>query len=58
MQRLRTGLAAIAKSPDFVQSLEKLRLSPIDEPQNFNEVIAAEIRQRKRLVEELRLPRL
>ncbi len=58
VERLRTELIGIAKSPDFVAFVEKLGLSPVDEPGKFNEVIAAEIAQWKRLVVELQLERM
>lgn len=58
VQQLRKELVGIAKSPDFVAFVEKLGLSPVDEPEKFNDVIAAEIKQWKRLVEELNLPRI
>lgn len=58
VQRLRTELAAIAKSSDFVAFVEKLGLSPVDEPEKFDQVIGAEIAQWKRLVDELNLERM
>jgi tripartite-type tricarboxylate transporter receptor subunit TctC len=58
VQRLRTELVAIAKSPDFVAFVEKLGLSPVDEPDKFDQVIAAETEQWKRLVDELNLERM
>jgi tripartite-type tricarboxylate transporter receptor subunit TctC len=56
--QLRTELIAVAKSPDFVAFVSKLGLAPVDEPGKFNEVIAAEIAQWKRLAEELQLPKI
>ncbi|AXK82709.1 tripartite tricarboxylate transporter substrate binding protein [Pseudolabrys taiwanensis] len=58
VQRLRAELATIAKSPDFVAFVEKLGLSPVDEPEKFGDVIAGEISQWKRLVDELNLERM
>jgi tripartite-type tricarboxylate transporter receptor subunit TctC len=58
VERLRTELTAIAKTPDFVAFVSKLGLAPVDEPGKFNDVINAEIAQWKRLVDELQLPRI
>lgn len=58
VQRLRAELATIAKSPDFVAFVEKLGLSPVDEPEKFSDVIGAEISQWKRLVDELNIERM
>lgn len=58
VEQLRTELIALAKSPDFVAFVSKLGLAPVEEPGKFNEVIASEIAQWRRLVEELKLPRI
>lgn len=58
VQKLRTELVAIAKSPDFLALIDKIGLAPVDQPEKFNEVIAAEVAQWKRLVTELSLPQL
>jgi tripartite-type tricarboxylate transporter receptor subunit TctC len=58
VRQLRKELVAVAKSPDFVAFVEKLGLSPVDDPEKFDDVITAEINQWKRLVEELKLPRI
>ena len=58
VERLRSELMTIAKTPDFVAFVSKLGLAPVDEPGKFNDVIKAEIAQWKRLVDELQLPRI
>ena len=58
VQKLRTELVDIAKSPDFLALIDKIGLAPVDHPEKFNEVITAEVAQWKRLVTELQLPQL
>jgi tripartite-type tricarboxylate transporter receptor subunit TctC len=58
VQKLRAELIDIAKSPDFLALVDKIGLAPVDHPEKFNEVIAAEVAQWKRLVAELQLPQL
>ena len=58
VQKLRTELVDIAKSPDFLALIDKIGLGPVDHPEKFNEVIAAEVTQWKHLVTELSLPQL
>jgi tripartite-type tricarboxylate transporter receptor subunit TctC len=58
VQRLRTELVDVAKSPDFLALIDKIGLAPVDHPEKFDEVITAEVAQWKRLVTELQLPQL
>jgi tripartite-type tricarboxylate transporter receptor subunit TctC len=58
VQKLRTELVDIAKTPDFLALIDKIGLAPVDHPEKFNEVITAEVAQWKRLVTELQLPQL
>jgi tripartite-type tricarboxylate transporter receptor subunit TctC len=58
VQRLRTELVEIAKSPDFLALLDKIGLAPVDHPEKFDEVITAEVAQWKRLVTQLQIPQL
>ena len=58
VQKLRTELIDIAKTPDFLALIDKIGLASVDQPEKFNEVIAAEVAQWKRLVTELQLPQL
>jgi tripartite-type tricarboxylate transporter receptor subunit TctC len=58
VQKLRTELVDVAKSPDFLAFLDKLGLAPADHPEKFGDVINNEVAQWKRLVTELSLPQL
>lgn len=58
VELLRKELVTLAKAPDFVDFVDKLGLSPVDNPGDMNTVIANEVAQWKRLAEELKLPKI
>jgi tripartite-type tricarboxylate transporter receptor subunit TctC len=58
LAKLRAELRDIALAPDFTTFLSEIGLTPVEDPGGFAKVIANEIAQWRRIVEELDLPRI
>jgi len=56
--RLQSELVRIAKSAAYQKELAAVGLSPIDAPEQFGSVIAKEVAQWRKLVDELGLPKI